>query len=177
MSKFSDTLIYLRKREGLSQQELANKMGTSRSIVGMYEAGQRMPSFEMLEALADIFNVNLDFLIGRESGGVQSQHFRKKLAQIVEASDPAELESAGVDMYEVGLIIKGAIPLSFDTACNLAEQFGETLDSMISEEEKPAPDSESGLDMEIMNILLSLRDDKKAEAVNYLRYLSKREDI
>lgn len=173
MSKFSDTLVYLRKRAGFSQQELADKMEVSRSLVGMYESGQRMPSYEMLEALADIFNVNIDFLTGHEDSGEMSKEFREKLANIIETRDKADLVAAGVDLYEVGLIINGAVPLSLDMACQLAEQLGESLDSMLGlDTAKSAPDNGSGLDMEIINMLISLSDDKKAEAVNYIRYLA-----
>lgn len=65
MSGFSDMLVYLRKRDGYSQQELAQKVGVSRSAIGMYEAGEREPAFETLEALADTFNVNMDTLLGK----------------------------------------------------------------------------------------------------------------
>lgn len=64
MSKFSDMLSYLRKREGLSQKELAEKLGISRSAIGMYERGDREPNFELLEAIADLFNVNMNTLMG-----------------------------------------------------------------------------------------------------------------
>ena len=36
----------------------------------MYEKGTRSPSREMLEALADYFNVDIDYLMGRESGSI-----------------------------------------------------------------------------------------------------------
>ena len=65
MSSFSDMLGYLRRRENMSQKELADKAGVSRSAIGMYEAGEREPSFETLEAFADIFNVNMDTLLGK----------------------------------------------------------------------------------------------------------------
>lgn len=174
MSKFSDNLVYLRKRAGLSQQELADKMEVSRSLVGMYESGQRMPSYEMLEALADIFNVNIDFLTGHEDAGEMSKAFRERLAHIIDTRDKADLGAAGVDLYEVGLIVNGSVPLSLDMACQLAEQLGESLDSLLGlDTTKSAPDSEGGLDVAIINALLSLPDDKKAEALNYLDYLSK----
>lgn len=65
MSNFSDMLTYLRKRDGMSQKDLAEKIGISRSSIGMYEAGEREPDFETLEALADTFNVNMDVLLGK----------------------------------------------------------------------------------------------------------------
>ena len=58
-------------------------------------------------------------------------------------------------------------------ACQLAEQLGESLDSMLGlDTAKSAPGDGSGLDMEIINRLISLPDDKKAEAVSYIRYLA-----
>ena len=60
-------LGYLRKREGMSQKDLAEKIGISRSTIGMYETGEREPSFEILEAFADLFNVNMDTLLGKST--------------------------------------------------------------------------------------------------------------
>ena len=140
----------------------------------MYESGQRMPSYEMLEALADIFNVNIDFITGHEDVGEMSKMFRNRLAEIIDSRDKTDLAAAGIDLYEVGLIINGSITLSLDMACQLAEQLGESLDSMLGlDAEKSAPDSESGLDIAIINAILSLPVDKKTEALNYLDYLSK----
>ena len=65
MPKFSDMLGYLRKKQNMSQKELSEKIGVSRSTIGMYETGEREPDFETLEALADVFNVNMDTLLGK----------------------------------------------------------------------------------------------------------------
>lgn len=72
MSGFSDMLTFLRKREGFSQKELADKIGVSRSAIGMYEAGEREPDFETLEALADTFNVNMNTLLGKSDAPIPS---------------------------------------------------------------------------------------------------------
>ena len=65
MGNFNDMLKYLRVREKMSQAELADKLGVSRSTVGMYELGKREPDFETLEAIADLFNVDMNFLLGK----------------------------------------------------------------------------------------------------------------
>ena len=66
MSGFSDILVSLRKREELSQQELADELGVARSCIGMYETAKREPDLNSLKAIADFFDVSTDYLLGRE---------------------------------------------------------------------------------------------------------------
>jgi len=56
----------LRKQRGITQSKLAKQIGISRSSVNAWEAGKSMPSVGHLVALADIFNVSTDYLLGRE---------------------------------------------------------------------------------------------------------------
>jgi len=65
MANFPFRLRFLRERAGLSQQELADRVGLSKSSVNMYERGEREPGIESLEAFADLFNVDMDYLVGR----------------------------------------------------------------------------------------------------------------
>ena len=65
MGEFKNIFKELRKAAGLNQAEMAKRLGISRSTVGMYETGQREPDFETLEMIADFFNVDVDYLIGR----------------------------------------------------------------------------------------------------------------
>lgn len=65
MAQLSDMLTYLRKRKGLSQQELANTLKISRSAIGMYETGKREPDLETLEIFADFYNVDMNTLTGK----------------------------------------------------------------------------------------------------------------
>lgn len=64
MSELSDNLKTLRKKHGLTQADLAAALDMSKSVISMYESGQRLPSFEVLEALADYYNVSLSALRG-----------------------------------------------------------------------------------------------------------------
>lgn len=66
MNEFKDMLKYLRKREGISQAELALRLGITPSAIGNYESGTRKPSYEIEDAIADYFNVSIDFLRGIE---------------------------------------------------------------------------------------------------------------
>lgn len=62
---FAERLKMLRKRKGFSQKRLAEDLEISTSTIGMLETGKRNPSTELYEAIADYFNVDIDFLFGR----------------------------------------------------------------------------------------------------------------
>lgn len=70
MPQFSDMLKYFRKRSNLTQQELAEKVGLSRSRINNYEQGIRQPDFETAELFADFFNVDMDTLLARDPADV-----------------------------------------------------------------------------------------------------------
>ena len=61
---FNERLKDLRKKAGLSQAELAKRIGVSKSSINMYERGEREPGLEILEAIADFFNVDMNYLLG-----------------------------------------------------------------------------------------------------------------
>jgi len=54
----------LRNERNLSQEQLAQKIGVSRSTVATYESGSRLPSFDSLIALARVFGVTTDYMLG-----------------------------------------------------------------------------------------------------------------
>lgn len=59
---FAKRLKELRMSRGLTQDDLARELNLVKSSISMYENGKRKPSFEVLEAIADYFNVNMDTL-------------------------------------------------------------------------------------------------------------------
>ena len=61
---FNDVLKQLRNKAGMNQEGLAKRLGLSKSAISMYESGSREPSLEILEAIADIFNVDMNTLTG-----------------------------------------------------------------------------------------------------------------
>ncbi|MBR1865277.1 MAG: helix-turn-helix transcriptional regulator [Lachnospiraceae bacterium] len=57
----------LRIKYGLSQKDVATRLGISPSIVSGYETGDRTPSTENLLALSYLYNCTTDYLLGRDT--------------------------------------------------------------------------------------------------------------
>ena len=67
--ELGERLAKLRKKAGLSQEQLAEELGVSRQAVSRWETGEAAPDTENLIALADIFNVSIDELIREQKKG------------------------------------------------------------------------------------------------------------
>ena len=61
----------LRKRDNMSQEALAGKLGVSRSAVAMWEAGRSEPDTDKLIALAALFRVSVDYLLQQGAAAAQ----------------------------------------------------------------------------------------------------------
>ena len=64
MVDFGNVLKKLRAEEGITQQQLATKLGVTKSVVSYYELQARTPSPEILVKLSRIFHVSADYLLG-----------------------------------------------------------------------------------------------------------------
>lgn len=61
---FSENFKILRQSRGLTQAQMADKLGISISAVSMYEKGKRKPDNNMLKKICEEFRVSTDFLLG-----------------------------------------------------------------------------------------------------------------
>ena len=68
---YSDSIYELRKAKGVTQEELAYVIGTSRQIVSRWESGVNVPSLAFAERLAAYFGVSIDELMGKRDGEVR----------------------------------------------------------------------------------------------------------
>lgn len=64
----ADKIISLRKKEGLSQEELAESLGVSRQSVSKWEGAQSVPDMERIVQLSKLFGVTTDYLLKDEIG-------------------------------------------------------------------------------------------------------------
>lgn len=65
MGTFAERFKSLRIESNLTQEELASRLNVSKGAIGNYESGTRIPRTEDLEDIADFFNVETDYLLGR----------------------------------------------------------------------------------------------------------------
>lgn len=65
--KYGEILKKLRTENGLSQQELTDRLTINRSTYARYETSSTQPDYETLERIADYYNVTIDYLLGRSS--------------------------------------------------------------------------------------------------------------
>lgn len=64
MDKFGDRLYILRKKKGISQDELANAVGSTKSTISKYERNIVDPTLESAQKIAAYFMVSLDWISG-----------------------------------------------------------------------------------------------------------------
>lgn len=91
--KYGERIAELRERHGITQKELSERIGISRASLSHYETNRREPDFETLSALADLFQVSVDYIIGRTANpkSILSEAL-SRFVDTLELSDEAIME-------------------------------------------------------------------------------------
>ncbi len=81
---FADKLIQLRKKNGWSQEELAEQMNVTRQSVSKWEGAQSIPDLEKMIRLSELFGVSMDYLLKDEMEETEAEHvvFREETMPI-----------------------------------------------------------------------------------------------
>lgn len=85
MAHLSDRLKQLRKVNDMTQAEVGDRIGVNMQTISQYERGVRRPDPDTLLRLSDLFNVSLDYLLGRSDHTVR----------LVDEDDLARLDGEG----------------------------------------------------------------------------------
>ena len=67
MVEFSQRLRQLRTNKHLTQAQVAKRVGVTSSMVSSYETDIRLPSYDVMIRLADLFGVTVDYLLCRQN--------------------------------------------------------------------------------------------------------------
>lgn len=135
---FPTRLRALRKSKKISQTVLANNIGVALKQVQRYETGQNDPTLPVLLALADFFDVSLDYLVDRSDSDVPfSIHdqwetiFKHRLAELLPIFDPTDLDATCVNVGRLNYILEQDEPLTFQEALDISEEIEVPLDYML----------------------------------------------
>lgn len=104
---FADKVIRLRKKNGWSQEELADKMKVSRQAVSKWEGAQTVPDLAKLLQLSELFGVTTDYLLKDE---LESEEFTGDDTQ----NDLRRVTLAEANEY-LALRAKAAVKIAFST--------------------------------------------------------------
>ena len=112
--KFNENLVKYRKLKGFTQEEMAEKMQVSRQSVSKWENEEAVPELAKIIKLADILEVSLDTLCGRESkeqniseSKCESKNTRKKCNKVFLCMIlAAVILASGIFGYSVGCFEK-----------------------------------------------------------------------
>ncbi len=90
---FRDNLIFLRKMNKLSQEELAGKLDISRQTLSKWETGEALPDIERCKCLANIFGVTIDDLVNydKEADGLPIPPKGKHIFGMVKVGDKGQI--------------------------------------------------------------------------------------
>lgn len=80
--KLEEKLASLRKAKGLSQLNLAEKVGVSRQAISRWEAGVAKPTTENLKSLGELFNVSLDYLLNDDASELVNEELKPSKEEV-----------------------------------------------------------------------------------------------
>lgn len=87
MQNIGQRLTKLRKEHRLKQTDIAKKINESQQVVSNIERGVTMPDIEQLKKFADIYNISLDQLVGREFFGEDTDDIERQIISYIKQMD------------------------------------------------------------------------------------------
>ncbi len=83
---FGKRLQEVRKKKGLSQEDIAKHLNTKAPVVGRYERDEMKPSIEVATKIANLLEVSLDFLVGKVDVEMD-KNIKKRILEVSKFND------------------------------------------------------------------------------------------
>lgn len=87
MQKLGQRIATLRKENHYKQTEIAHKLKVSQQVISNIERGITAPDVEQLKCLADIFNISLDQLVGRDFSDYNADDYERRIISYIKKMD------------------------------------------------------------------------------------------
>lgn len=141
---FATRLKELRKSHKVTALELSKTLDISKAAISQFENEANYPHCNTLCALADYFDVTVDYLIGRSDDATPlsfRSSFQKELSEhlleIIPTLDETDLEATGYSKDELYCLADMEHQITFNEACNIADTLGISLDYLVGRTDKP----------------------------------------
>lgn len=115
----ADKIIELRKKSGMTQDELAEKLGVSRQSVSKWESAQSTPDLNRILKLSEIFSVSTDILL-KDELDLNQPVYTETAAPIVSSADETDPSLCRVTMSETNEFLAANERHAFLTALGVA---------------------------------------------------------
>ncbi len=140
----SDNIKTYRKKNNMSQDELAEKLGVSRQSISLWETGQTQPTIDNIIALAKIFNISSDTLLGVSEGSPTSPASPAPPAPPEEppADKKPKKSKTGLILaiiWGTAILIGAAVLILSSKGCNSKSPAGNSGQTSAVESEPSAP--------------------------------------
>lgn len=167
------------KEKGLTITGLEKELGFAKGSLSKIDKNK--PSEEKVAKLSARLGVDRNWLMGGSAEDCRySDVFRENVSQIMQNTDPADIEAAasnGLDLEEINKVCDSAGPISLDEACKVADSLGESLEYLLDWQTKSTGFSEDSakeiqpVDVAIVKAINALSPESKKAALAMVRGL------
>lgn len=114
----SEKIYTLRRRSGLSQEQLAEKIGVSRQAISKWEGGLSTPELDKLKALSEFFRVSIDELTSEQGADSSSDCSEPKLTEQNRGGSESKIGVFFCLLGAVCLILLGVLTIILPTSAD-----------------------------------------------------------
>ena len=168
---FKERLKKIREMRGFSSQAmLAARIGVSSGTIGNYESGVRVPTDEIMNELAELFNVPAaDLALGKQLTDSQYDEFVRRISDALDHTSSDDLKALGISEHTLRNAIRQREPIREDRAVALASTLNVQIRDIL--EHSYAPYRPVRPVDELIKDLRIATDEEIRKTHEYLRFL------
>lgn len=128
---FNKNLKIARERTGLSQKDVAEKIGVAKSTYSLYESGNREPNVQTIKKIADVLHISADELLGLEEPHTLPAYYSTNKTDITDAHTEA-IATSSKNEHDIAKRLESALD-ALESTQNALMFSGEPLDDETKE--------------------------------------------
>lgn len=120
-----ERILKYRKKAGISQEELADRLSVTRQSISLWETDQTLPTLDNLIALADIFDISMDELCGRTVYNIADKDDKTSPADTHSQTKRSAVQTAFTVLFALSIasIVLALLTVAVVTVCSPFAKF------------------------------------------------------